>query len=248
MISQSSGIVASVCLTMVSTMASAGTFADSFSSGLDPDFWTISKTTDALYSVDTSAGRVGLAKSAVNSPGGFQAVTAVLALANLGGNIAGDFSTQIDFDSAAITGGNFNQVQLNVFFANGTFFMDVFDNDGGLNKHVFGGNNGNGRIVDGSTSGTFRIERVNGTVRGFFNSQVMTTVGSNAPVSAITFSLQNNGTNDPISVHFDNFSVTGASVALPTPVPEPGTWAMLAVGLGIVGWGATRRTRAAGPA
>lgn len=237
-------VVAALSLAITSSLVSAGTFSDDFSTGLDPDFWTISKTTPALYSVDASGGKVAMAKTAVNSPGGFQAVTAVLALANLGGNITGDFSTQVDFDSASIAGANFNQVQLNVFFTNGTLFLDVFDNDGGLNKHVFGGNNGTGRFADSSTSGTFRIERVGGSMRGFFNDRLIVTAGNNAPVSAITFSLQNNGTNNPISVNFDNFSLSGASVTVPSPVPEPESWALLSAGLfWLIGRVAARRAR-----
>jgi hypothetical protein len=60
-------------------------------------------------------------------------------------------------------------------------------------------------------------------------------------LAAGTYELEfNDGSASPRSTFvLDNLSVTA--------VPEPGTWALMLGGLGVVGWMARRRARVAGP-
>jgi hypothetical protein len=182
------------------------TFADDFSSGLRPTYWTVTQTTQGLFSVDDTHGDVRLAKVG-NSPGGFQNVAINLNMAAVGGQITGDFSTQIDFRDAVVEP-NDDQVQLNVVVS-GSPFDDVYD------------------LAVTGNSGTFTISRTGGALTGYYNGSPIFSETNSSVVTAITFSLQlRPGSNDSTSVTFDNFSLTAASVpSACTPVP-----------LGMVGW------------
>ena len=229
-----------VSLTMfAATQASAATFTDSFASGLNATYWNVTQTTPGLYDVTTPGGQIHLARSNHAPTGGFQAVNVNLNLAALGGNIAGAFSTQIDFNSAVIAGSLLNQVQLNLVFANGARFLDVLDNASGGNFHVWDDIAARGGSTTPLRAGTFKVERVGTTVSGYFNNAFIFSNANNSALTHIDFSLQNNRTNDPISVNFDNFSLTAASV--PAPIPEPETYAMLLAGLGLLGFIAQRK-------
>lgn len=224
---------------LAATQASAATFTDTFASGLNATYWNVTQTTPGLYDVTTPGGQIHLARSNHAATIGFQAVEVHLNLATLGGSIAGDFSTQIDFNSAVIAGSLLNQVQLNLDFAGGQRFLDVLDNGSGGNYHVWDGSSSRGGSTTALLAGTFKVARVGTTVSGYFND---TTIFSNTRASALTsinFSLQNNNTNNQISVNFDNFSLTAASV--PAPIPEPETYAMMLAGLGLLGFIARRR-------
>ena len=214
-----------------SIQASAGSFQDDFSNGLNPTFWTVTQTTSNLYNANTNAGTLNFARSAASSTAGFQAVNAVLSLPALGGNITGDFSTQVDFSNAVISGALFNQVQLNVLFTNGNYFLAVHDNFQGGNNHIFNSNLDQGIALNTGNSGTFRIQRTGAIVSGFFNNSLLFATAISAPVSEISLSLQNNGTNDPISVKFDNFSLTPATIV---GVPAPGSGMLLMAGLALI--------------
>lgn len=237
------GAAALVAALLNASVATANTFTDDFSSGLRQTFWSVTLTTANLYSVSTNAGNVHLAKSVLNSPGGFQAVNVNLLLPALGGNVSGDFSVQVDFSGASIAGSNVNQVQLNTVFGGVTYFGDVFDNTNNtLNAHVFTANQVRGQQNTGNiSSGTLRIARASGVVTGYFNGSALFQTSISTPLSNVWLSLQNNGTNNAISTNFDNFSLTAASV--PAPVPEPEAWLMFGAGLTAVAAIARRRTR-----
>lgn len=228
----------------LSMQASAATFFDNFSSGLNPSYWSVTQTTPGLYDVNAGGGQVSLARSAHSPTGGLQWVGVHLNLAALGGNIAGDFSMQIDFKNAVLGSHAVDQVQLNAVFADGSYFLDVHDNALGVNNHVWfdvtppytGGVSV--LHIDSGNTGTFKIARTGTVVSGWYNStRLFFSGGYTAALSEISFTLQNNGTNDMISANFDNFSLTAASVP---SVPEPETYAMFLAGLGLLGATARR--------
>jgi len=231
----------------LSTQSFAATFNDSFSSGLNATYWNVTQTTPGLYTVNANAGQVSLARSVHAPTAGPQNVFVNLNLAALGGNIAGDFSTQIDFNHAVLGANLWDQVEFHANFANGSFFFDVHDNSNSIvNNHVwydvtvpYTGGIGGGFHNDPSNSGTFKIDRVGSLVSGRFNNTLLFSVNNTSALSGISFMLQNNLTNDMISANFDNFNLTAASV--PAPVPEPETYAMMLAGLGLLGVAARRR-------
>ena len=193
------------------TASLAATFSDDFSSGLSPAFWTITQTTSNLYSVNATGGNVTFAKAGAN-PGGLQNVTASLNLAALGGSISGDFSAQIDFTNAVI-GPNVDQVELHAYFADSSYFFDVYDLSGGRNVHVWNGSL-NGATSETVTYGTFKISRTGTTLTGYFNGALLFSESDSAALTGISFVLQNQpGSDDYPSVTFDNFSLTAASVS-----------------------------------
>jgi hypothetical protein len=102
----------------------AATFSDSLANGFDSNYWTLSQTTPGLYSFGDTHYNFALAKTALQSPGGLQNESLTLNLANLGGNITGDFSTNINFSNAVLvntSGSSWNQVQFELYFQDGSF-------------------------------------------------------------------------------------------------------------------------------
>jgi len=215
-------LAVSVLAAALSTSAFAGTFSDNFSGGLSPADWSVSQTTPGLYSVSTPAGSVGLSlpDPALN-PGGFQNVQVNLNLAALGGSVAGDFSTRVGFNNAII-GPNDDQVQLNVLFADGSTFDDVYDLSSGENVHVWNGGL-QGATGVSATSGTFAISRSGSSVTGYYDGTAIFTEAESTALTDVWFSLQNQpgAQGDSPSVTFENFSFTASSV------PEPATTALL---------------------
>ena len=211
---------------MLIPFAAHAQFTDNFSSGLNPAYWTVTQTTPGLYSVNTSSGNVTLAKTANNSPGGFQSVAVNLNLAAFGGPVSGNFSTQIDFSNAVVAGSNENQVVLNTEFQSGATFDDVYDNSSGLNTHVWDGIAVRGATSAANNFGTFQISRTGSTLSGYYDGSLIFSETNASPLTALTFSLQNNGTNDPISAQFDNFAFSET----PLSTPEPGSIALLFAG------------------
>ena len=224
------------------SIAAAATFSDGFSSGINPACWTVYQTTAGLYSVDATQGDVRLAKiSTQHNPGGIQSVYAAVNMAALGGNIAGDFSAQINFTNAAL-GGALDQVEFHTSFADGSIFYDVYDNGYGLNAHVWNGGSANGVTAASSGAGTFVIARTGSTLSGYYNGSLLFSENNGSALTAISLALQNNnGSDDAISVTFDNFSLTAASV--PSQLTNTCTWTGLAMFLGGTGvgiWGLTQ--------
>ncbi len=187
------------------------TFTDDFSAGLTPQFWSVIQTTPGLFSVNASQGDVRLAKTAMNSPGGIQNVVVRLDLGAFGGQIAGDFSTQIDFRDAVI-GPAIDQIELHTMFADNSVLFDVYDNScGGLNVHVWNGGV-QGCTATAATGGTFKITRTGATLTGYFNNNPIFSQSNASPLTRLEFVLQlQPGSNDATSVTFDNFSLTGGT-------------------------------------
>ena len=210
-------------LVVASGTARAATYADDFAGGIDSTYWNTVITTPNLYSIDATQGDVRFAKNAaVTSPGGFQNVRIGLKLAAVGGPVSGDFATEVLFRDADIRGPVFNQVQFESFYADGSSFLNVFDNYGspaiGINVHVWDGANIRGAraLPADTTTGTLRIARVGTALTAYFNDLTIYTANKTSGLTGVRLSLQNNHNNDTIAVTYDDFSLTGASV-----VPEP---------------------------
>ncbi len=191
----------------------AATFVDDFSLGLRPECWTVLQSTPGFYSVNATDGTVRLAKGSATTPGGVQYVFVRLNLAEFGGPVTGDFSTQVDFTNAVIAGPGLNQVELHTYFEDGSIFYAVYDQSSGLNAHVWDGYGVRGTLAVSGSSGTFVIARAGATLSAYYNGTLLFSSEKTSPLSNVDFVLQNNqGSDDPISVTFDNFSLTAASV------------------------------------
>ena len=114
----------------------AGTFSDSLTNGLNPNYYSVDPSTADVYT--ETAGSTGIQLAKVADTSGFQEIDIDLNLPALGGNVTGDFSVQINFANALI-GPNDDQIQLNTTYANGASFDDVYDLSSGLNVHVYDG-------------------------------------------------------------------------------------------------------------
>jgi len=197
------------------TLTLAHTFTDSLANGLDSEFWTITQSTQGLYSFDDTQGNFALAKTAMQSPGGMQNINVNLNLAKLGGNISGDFSTQVSFSNAVLpdtTGYNWNQFHFALYFQDGSFTIlrrttnpNVIDVYSSIEGYVES-------IDSTATSGTFTFSRSGSTISSYFNGVLRNTENNNAALTYIGFNLQNHNTNDIISVVCNNFSLTADSV------------------------------------
>jgi len=195
------------------------TFDDDFSAGLRSQYWTVNQTTDGLFTIGSTQGNVQLTKVGSNASGSFQDVGIVLNLAAFGGPIAGDFQYSVDFSNAMLGPGGVDQVELHANFADSSYFFDSYDNNiggassltpGGLNVHVWTGSL-NGQTVTTATGGTFRISRVGTTLSGYFGSTLIYSTTSTSPLTEVQFVLQlQTGSNDNISVAYDNFHFTAA--------------------------------------
>ena len=209
-------VVAGMALVAIgSKEAVAGTFADSFATGLDANYWSVIQSTPNFYSVNAAGGGIQLVKNATPNPGGVQYVLVRVNLAALGGAITNDFSVQVSFSGAVVPGPGLNQVELHTYYQNGSIFYTVYDRVVGyLNAHVWDGSSVLGATSVDANTGTFRITRVGATVTGYFNDMPLTSRERGSPLTAVDFVLQNNaGSDDAISVTFDNFSMSGPSVA-----------------------------------
>jgi len=209
------------------SIALSGTFADNFSAGVDPTFWSITQTTTGLYSADLTQGNLHFAKTAMHNPGGLQNIAANLNLAALGGNISNDFSAQVHFTTSVLPGPSLDEVQLNAYFQDGAFFCDVrcvWPNvTGESNVHeIDNADVEHGAINTTATDGTFVISRVGSTLYFYFNGALMYSTSESSPLVRLTFILQNNvGADDATAVTFDYFSLTGPSVTIPVQILAP---------------------------
>ncbi len=209
-------LLTALALTLALTLPMTGraaTFSDDFATGLNPGYWSIIQTITNFYSVAASQGNVHLAKSSAHNPGGVQFVFVRVNLALFGGNITNDFSTQIDFTNAIVPGPGLDQVELHTYYQDGSIFYAVYDNFSGINVHVWDGGSVQGLRGVSKNYGTFAISRTGSTVTAYFDGTPIYSTSRSAPLTAIDFVLQNNaGSDDAISVTFDNFSLTAASI------------------------------------
>ncbi|HUT32779.1 MAG TPA: PEP-CTERM sorting domain-containing protein [Planctomycetota bacterium] len=231
-----------VCAVLAAGEARGGIFTDDFSGGINPTFWTPFQTTPGLYSIDGTNGDVRFAIVG-NNPGGRQNVGLMLNLGALtpSGKVSGDFDFQVDFRNAVI-GPGLDQVQLHSYFGSpGPYFMDVRDNSGGPNVHVWIGAV-RGGFPTAATSGTFRISRSGSAVSGYFEGSLIWSANFTLnDLDRVEFILQNNNSsNDRTSVTFDNFSLTAADVNV-SAIPEPATLTLL--GLGVAALARRRRAK-----
>ena len=192
------------------------TFRDSFAGGISSANWKIEKT-EKLYRV-TAVGGVVRFSTPGGGAGGFQWVGLQFTH-----QIRGNFDVSIQYAKAnlkRVKGSPANQVQLNAVFG-GQVFCVVRDNDvtGGNNYYVYTGS-WIGAKKTSATSGVLRIVRVGSTVSGYADGVRLYQGTYNAgPVTQLWFSLQNNGTIDPISVTFDNVVLTADTISTVSSVP-----------------------------
>ncbi len=207
------------------TINFAGVFCDGLLEGVRSNFWTVSQTTPGLYSLGATNGLLQLARTATGTPGGLQNFALNLNLAALGGPISNDFSVQVAFTNALLPGPGLDQVQLNTTFADGSVFLDVYDNSSGPNVHVWNGS-ANGQIPYTNTAGTFRISRSSAVITGYINGAAIFSQTNSAVLTNIAFVLQNNGGSaDATAVAYTGFALTGPSIGS-QPVPSGATVAV----------------------
>lgn len=224
--------------------ARAVTFSDGFSTGVDPLYWEV--TLAPLFTLDDTQGDVRLAKSL----GGDHSLQR--ALVRYRGILEGDFDVSLAFHDASIEqmdGLPGNQVQLNAHF--GSQYMAIVRSDeppgGGQNHHVYRSPPGTwvGTQASTATAGIFRLRRTGTLVEAFVDGALLHSANYNTdPLDELSFSLQANGTNDSISVIFDDFAFTadtvtavdpflaaaGLTVGVPSPNPT-GSWSRLSFDL-----------------
>lgn len=176
--------------------------------------WAVAETTPGMYRVERSGGQVRIARQG-NNPGGLQYAGLRL---DHDQPVAGNFDAQVSFADAKIEGG-LNQIELHAFFADGSSFFVVRDREGS-GSHIWApglqGNQPCGR------AGTLRMERRGDTVTGYCDGRAIWSAPRKAALTRVQFVLQNNHTNDPISVTFRDYqfkaATTGAGSA---PVQMP---------------------------
>ena len=180
--------------------------------------WGVVETTPGMYLVELKGSELRVSKRNDN-PGGLQNAGYRLQLTQ---PVEGDFSATVAFANARLAGG-LNQVELQAVFADGTFFYVVRDRVG-RGAHVWApGIQGD---APGGSEGVMKIVRINGRVTGYIDGTEIWSTERNAPLTRLQFVLQNNGTNDPISVTFKNwkFTASPASVMKPAAPGFAGVW------------------------
>ena len=189
------------------------TFTDSFPAGLNPTYWSTLQTISNYYTVTLPANQVQLAKTGGANPGGLQSVSIRLNLSQLGGSISNDFTVSVQITNAVVSGSGRDQVELHTYYQDGSIYFVSYDNSVGLNAHVWDGTSALGAVPLSTNAGVLTITRTGGTVSGYFNSTAIYSETRTAAVASVEFTLQNNsGSSDPISVTFEDFSLTSASV------------------------------------
>jgi len=191
----------------------AETFTDDFSSGVDPQYWTVLGHTN-LYTLDDSMGDVRVSK-----PVGGEYIFQSLGL-TFRSKLRGDFDVSVDMTNASITrvdGAPGNQIQLNLRFGSQGFYVVRSDeNFGGNNLHVFLDPPviWAGTVASTATSGRLRVVRTGTQVQGWFDSTLIFQGNYSTEDAEVNFDLQNNGTRDATAVTFDNFSVTADKIVV----------------------------------
>jgi hypothetical protein len=190
--------------------------------------WSVVETTPGMYRLEQSKGQVKIARQG-NNPGGLQHAGLRL---NRGLPVSGDFDAQVSFADARIDGG-LNQIELQATFADGSIFYVVRDRERS-GSHIWAPNL-QGDVPCGK-AGTLRMERRGETVTGYCDGRAIWSAPRKAALTRLQFVLQNNATNDPISVTFRDWrfsTSTGASTSTPAATSTTanagglaGTWAI----------------------
>lgn len=222
---------------LIPVSAYAQTFSDPLTAPLSSADWAIGQNTNGLYTSSTSSNGL-LFQKVGTKKNGFESIYANLKLNAIGGINAGNFDTIVHFTGAIIGPHLYDQIQLNTVYADGSVFFGVYDNslnNGTLNVHVWNSPTFTGSLhgatpVNGN-SGEMEIRRVDGSLSFLFNGNTIFTESKSSPLTALSFSLQNNGvTNDNISVTFQDFSFT----AHPSSVPAPDSIITMGLGFGFL--------------
>jgi hypothetical protein len=232
---------AALCLLLATAAHADVIFFDDFSAGLRPQFWTIEKLSNE-YVVNDTGGNVKF-----SSPGNGSGYRAVRA--HFTPDVIGDFRMSVDISDVQLTRrtGNpsANHVALHAMFGGQHWATTIEDHSQfGRNYHVYlnppSANFGD--VLTTATGGTLVVQRTGNTYTGFFDSNKIfeRTFGGNTTPNDLWFSLENNFTNDAISVTFDNFRIEADDIlGIPAPaVPLPA-----AALLGLIGAGATAAAR-----
>jgi hypothetical protein len=199
--------------------------------------WAVVETTPGMYRMERSATQARVTRQA-NNPGGLQYAGLRL---NRGLPASGDFSAQVSFADARIDGG-LNQIELQATFADGSIFYVVRDRERG-GSHIWAPNL-QGDAPCGK-AGVLRMDRRGETVTGYCDGRAIWSAPRKAALTRLQFVLQNNATNDPISVTFRDWrfstsagaSLAGTATSTPAATSSTansgglaGTWAINANG------------------
>jgi sulfatase modifying factor 1 len=214
-----------ISVLVVPPVQGSATFTDDFANGVNGFYWSYASN-QALYQVDASQGAVRFHKTQ-GGGGGLEYATL-----RFNHRITGNFDIRVRYSDASIglvSGSPGNQVQLQTFFGNQFVAVVRSDEAGqGNNSHLWRDPPGqwDGKRTSWNTSGTLRITRVGTTVSAYATvteqgaevEVLLYQFETNAdPVTALSFSLQNNGTTDAISVTFDDFAIAADSIAYQPP-------------------------------
>ena len=193
-----------VVLTMTCILAltaEAATFTDDFSAGINPAHYTV---TAGAYTIDGTQGDVRMSKP--YGPGAWAQLF-------FNHDVYGDFDISVDYRDAVLAG-NHNQIQLNLSFG-GQYIVDRRENWEGSRYSVWIDPPANiyGATGTADTAGKLRVTRIGSTITCYANdTQIYQGDFNSSPVTDLWLSLQNNGTEDAISVTFDNFSITADGI------------------------------------
>jgi hypothetical protein len=201
---------------------------DDFGAGLDPSLWIVQVSPDLpAYHVDASAGDVHLWRPADPAHAGMEAVWVRFAHP-----VVGDFDAEIQYHqpSLALTSGIGNDVAFRVRFP--ALTTSVRRSSDALapaqNYHAWAEPPGfaYGTVATTDLSGVLRITRTSILVSFYGNGQLLwSTAVFDDTLRSLEFGLENRGTADSSSVHFDDFVMTANQVvwtaAVTASPPEP---------------------------
>ncbi len=175
------------------------------------NWWSVSETTPGLYRLEFSRDALRVARQG-NNPGGVQNGGLSLVLPQ---TVTDDFEARVSFSDARIEGG-LNQIELQAGFADGSIFFAVRDREG-RGSHVWApGMRGDAPC---SNQGMLILRRTQGLITAMCNEVVIHYEQRPAALTSLRFVLQNNGSNDPVSVTFSDWSFR---TMLSQPASGPG--------------------------
>jgi hypothetical protein len=206
---------ATVASCLIGHHATAASFSDFFTTGINPTNWLV-LSNNPLFSVTDPGGSVVISKPE-GDYGYNYAVVACHVVAQ------GDFTAQINFTNADIdlVYGLADQLQLNCRFGGQDFLVVRDDEYGeGQTAHVWLNPPAENYGYDATTAtgGTLKIVRSGTLVSGYFDSTLLYQANFNTNDATFTFVLQNNDTYDAISAGFGDFQLTADNLAV-TPPP-----------------------------